>query len=164
MSPPVNQQPTTSNHRITNNKTYQRISASAPCPIANFSKLLHVYLTLHFISNVNMLTLHLMEGSPPLLYENYYNGLLTPLFPSLCSVSDKIDQKMKVGQKTWFFLRFFPPAHFDHQKLRQTACVPRDHGDHGTSVSDEIDQKMKVGQNTCFFLRFFLQLISTSGS
>ena len=50
------------------------------------------------------------------------------------------------------FLRFFPPAHFDHWKLRQAACAP---GDHGTNVSDEIDQKMKVGQNTCFFLRFF---------
>ena len=58
-------------------------------------------------------------------------------------------------QNTWFFLRFFPPAHFDHRKLRQAACAPGDHGDHGTSVSDQIDQKTKVGQNTKFFLRFF---------
>ena len=34
------------------------------------------------------------------------------------SVSDKIDQKTKVGQNTRFFLRFFSPAHFDHWKLR----------------------------------------------
>ena len=71
------------------------------------------------------------------------------------SVSDEIDQKTKVGQNTWFFLRFFFPAHFDHWMLRYTACVPGDHGDHGTNVSDEIVQKMKVGQNTWFFLRFF---------
>ena len=68
------------------------------------------------------------------------------------SVSDEIDQKMKVGQNITFFLRFFPPAHFDHWKLRWAACVP---GDHGTSVSDEIDQKTKIAQNTWFFLRFF---------
>ena len=35
------------------------------------------------------------------------------------SVSDKIDQKMKVGQNTRFFLRIFFPAHFDHWKLRR---------------------------------------------
>ena len=68
---------------------------------------------------------------------------------------DEIDQKRKVDQNTWFFLRFFSPAHFDHWKLRYAACAPGDHGDHGTSVSDEIDQKIKVGQNTWFFLRFF---------
>ena len=34
------------------------------------------------------------------------------------SVSDEIDQKIKVGQNTCFFLRIFPPAHFDHRKLR----------------------------------------------
>ena len=34
------------------------------------------------------------------------------------SVSDEIDQKTKVGQNTWFFLRFFSPAHFAHWKLR----------------------------------------------
>ena len=39
--------------------------------------------------------------------------------------------------------------------LRQAACAPGDHGDHGTSVSDEIDQKTKNDQNTWFFLRFF---------
>ena len=54
-----------------------------------------------------------------------------------------------------FFVGFFPPAHFDHWKLKQGDCAPGDHGDHGTSVSDEIDQKIKVGQNTWFFLRFF---------
>ena len=70
-------------------------------------------------------------------------------------MSDEIDQKTKVDQNTWVFLRFFSQAHFDHWKLRQAACAPSDHGDHGTSMSDEIDQKMKVGQNTCFFLRFF---------
>ena len=66
------------------------------------------------------------------------------------NVSDEIDQKMKVGQNTCFFLRFFPPAHFDHWKLRQGACAPGDHGDHGTSVSDGIDQKNKFGQNISF--------------
>ena len=71
------------------------------------------------------------------------------------NVSDEIDQKTKVVQKTCFFLRFFSPAHFDQWKLRQAACAPGDHGDHGTSVSDEIDQKRKVDQNTWFFLRFF---------
>ena len=40
------------------------------------------------------------------------------------SVSDEIDQKMKVGKNTWFFLRFFFPAHLDHWKLRYPACVP----------------------------------------
>ena len=82
---------------------------------------------------------------------------------------DEIDQKMKVGQNTWFFLRFFSPAHFDHWRLSY-------HGDHGTSVSDEIDQEMEVGQNTWFdqkkklirtlrfFLYFFPQLILTTGS
>ena len=70
-------------------------------------------------------------------------------------MSDEIDQKMKIGQNTWLFLRIFSPTHFDHWKLRQAACALGDHGDHGTSVSDEIDQKMKVGQNTWFFLRFF---------
>ena len=30
------------------------------------------------------------------------------------SVSDKIDQKTKVGQNTRFFLRIFFPAHSDH--------------------------------------------------
>ena len=65
-------------------------------------------------------------------------------------MSDEDDQEMKIGKKTWFFLRFFSQAHFDHWKLRQAACAPGDHGDHGdhrTSVSDEIDQKT-VGQNT----------------
>ena len=33
---------------------------------------------------------------------------------------DKNDQKTKVGQNTTFFLRFFSPAHFDHQKLRKS--------------------------------------------
>ena len=70
-------------------------------------------------------------------------------------MSDEIDQEMKIGQNTWFLLRFFPPAHVDHWKLRQAACAPCDHGDIGTSVSDEIDQKMKIGQNTWFILRFF---------
>ena len=79
-------------------------------------------------------------------------------------MSDEIDQNMKIGQKTWFFLRFFPQAHFNHWKLRQAACAPGDHGDHLTSVSDEIDQKTKVDQNTWFFLRFFPQLISTTGN
>ena len=63
------------------------------------------------------------------------------------SVSDKIVQKTKNVVNTRFFLRFFPPAHFDHWKLKYPACVP---GDHGTSVSDEIDQKTKVCQNTSF--------------
>ena len=31
-------------------------------------------------------------------------------------MSDEIDQKLIVGQNTYFFLRFFPPAHFDHWK------------------------------------------------
>ena len=35
------------------------------------------------------------------------------------SVSDKIDQKTKVGLNTRFFLRIFFPAHFDHWKLRK---------------------------------------------
>ena len=35
-------------------------------------------------------------------------------------MSDEIDQKTKVGQNTRFFLRFFSPAHFDHQKLRKS--------------------------------------------
>ena len=35
------------------------------------------------------------------------------------SVSDEIDEIMKVGQNTWFFLRFFPPAHFHHWQLRK---------------------------------------------
>ena len=74
------------------------------------------------------------------------------------SVSDEIDQKMKVGQNTRFFLRFFSPAHFDHWKLRQASCAPGDQGDNGTSVSDEIDQKLKVDQNN-----FFPKLISTTG-
>ena len=30
------------------------------------------------------------------------------------SVSDEIDHEMKVRQNIRFFLRFFPPAHFDH--------------------------------------------------
>ena len=34
-------------------------------------------------------------------------------------MSDEIDQKIKVDQNTWFFLRFFSPAHFDHRKLRK---------------------------------------------
>ena len=34
------------------------------------------------------------------------------------SVSDEIDQEMKVRQNIRFFLRFFPPAHFDHWKLK----------------------------------------------
>ena len=67
-------------------------------------------------------------------------------------MSDEIDQKTKVDQNTWFFLRFFPPAHFDDWKRREAACAPCDHG---SSVSDEIEQKMKVDQNTWFFLRFF---------
>ena len=71
------------------------------------------------------------------------------------SVSDKIDQKTKVGQNTRFILRVFFPTHFDDWKLRQPTCVPGDHGDHGTSVSDKIDQKTKVGENTRFFLRIF---------
>ena len=72
------------------------------------------------------------------------------------SVSDEIDQKMRVGQKTCFFLRFFPPSSFRPLKAEiQAACAPGDYGDHGTSVSDKIDQKMKVDQNTWFFLRFF---------
>ena len=37
---------------------------------------------------------------------------------NVTSVSDEIDQKSKVRQNTRFFLRFFPPAHFDHGKLR----------------------------------------------
>ena len=85
----------------------------------------------------------------------------------MCSVSDEIDQKTKVDQNTWFFLRFFSLANFDHRKLRQATCAPGDHGDHGdhgTSVSDENDQKTKVVKNTRFFLRFFPQLISTTGS
>ena len=68
---------------------------------------------------------------------------------------DEIEQKMKVDQNTWFFHRFFSPAHLDHRKLRLAACAPGDHGDNGSSVSDEIEQKMKVDQNTCFFLIFF---------
>ena len=81
-------------------------------------------------------------------------------------MSDKIDQKTKVGQNTRFFLRIFFPTHFDDWKLRQPTYVPGDHGDHGTSVSvsDRIDQKTKVGQNTRIFLRFFSQLISTTES
>ena len=71
------------------------------------------------------------------------------------SVCDEIDQKTKVDQNNWFFLRFFSPANFDHRKLRQAACAPDDHGDHGTSVSDKIDQKTKSHKNTCFFIRFF---------
>ena len=39
------------------------------------------------------------------------------------SVSDKIDQKTKVGQNTRFFLRIFFPAHFDHWKLRKSLLV-----------------------------------------
>ena len=31
---------------------------------------------------------------------------------------DEIDQKRKVDQNTWFFLRFFSPPHFSHWKLR----------------------------------------------
>ena len=50
-------------------------------------------------------------------------------------MSDEIDQKMKVGLNTCFFLRFFPPAHFNHWKLRYAASVP---GDHGTSVPENI--------------------------
>ena len=34
------------------------------------------------------------------------------------SVYDKIDQKIKVGQNTWFFLKFFSLTHFEHWKLR----------------------------------------------
>ena len=64
-----------------------------------------------------------------------------PRAPPQCSVSDEIDQKTKVDQNDWFFLKFFPPAHFNHWKLRQTTYATGDHGDHGTSVSDEIDQK-----------------------
>ena len=70
----------------------------------------------------------------------------------MCSVSNEM---MKVGQNIRLFLRFFPPALFDHWKLRYAACAPGDHGDYGTSVSDEIDQKMKVDQNTRFFRFFF---------
>ena len=67
------------------------------------------------------------------------------------------NEMMKVGQNIRLFLRFFPPALFDHWKLRQASCAPGDQGDNGTGVSDEIDQKMKVDQNTWFFLRFFSQ-------
>ena len=58
-------------------------------------------------------------------------------------MSDQIDQKMKVGQNTWIFLKFFPPAHFDHWKL-EAACIPVYHGDHGNSVLDEIDLDLGV--------------------
>ena len=34
------------------------------------------------------------------------------------SVSDEIDQEIKVCQNIKFFLRFFPSAHFDHWKLK----------------------------------------------
>ena len=34
------------------------------------------------------------------------------------SVSDEIDQEMKVCQNIRFFLRFLPLAHFDHWKLK----------------------------------------------
>ena len=50
------------------------------------------------------------------------------------SLSDEIDQKIKVHQDTWYFLRFSLPAHFDHWKLIKGACAPSDHGDHWTSV------------------------------
>ena len=49
------------------------------------------------------------------------------------SVSDEIDQKTKYVKSTRFFLRFFSPAHFDHWKLRWSACVP---GDHGTCMPE----------------------------
>ena len=71
---------------------------------------------------------------------------------------------MKVGQKTWFFLRFFPPAHFDHWEQRQAIYVLLTSAGHGTSVSDEIKQNTKVDQNTWFFLQFFPKLILTTGS
>ena len=35
-------------------------------------------------------------------------------------MSDKIDQKTKVGQNNRFFLRIFFPTHFDYQKLRKS--------------------------------------------
>ena len=46
-----------------------------------------------------------------------------PVYLSTCgnhatSVSDEIDQKIKVGQNIRFFLRFFPLLHFDPWKLR----------------------------------------------
>ena len=61
-------------------------------------------------------------------------------------MSDEIDHEMKVCHNIRFFLRFFPPALFDHWKLRQASCAPGDQSDNGTRVSDEIDQKMTVGQ------------------
>ena len=39
------------------------------------------------------------------------------------SVSDKIDQKTKVGQNIRFFLRIFFPTHFGHWKLRKSLLV-----------------------------------------
>ena len=67
-------------------------------------------------------------------------------------MSDEIDQEMKIGQDTCFFLRLFSPAPFDQWK----PGAPGDHVNNRTSVSDKIDQKTKVDQNTCFFSLIFL--------
>lgn len=34
------------------------------------------------------------------------------------SVSNENDQKTKIDQNTWFYIRFFPPAHSEHRMLR----------------------------------------------
>ena len=46
------------------------------------------------------------------------DGILETCGNHATSVSDEIDQEMKVRQNIRFFLRFFPLAHFDHLKLK----------------------------------------------
>ena len=71
------------------------------------------------------------------------------------SVSDKIDQKTKVGQNNRLFLRIFFPqlilttGSSDSSPVCLMTCG--DHSDNGTSLSDEIDQKTKVDKNTRLF-------------
>ena len=79
----------------------------------------------------------------------------------------KIEQKTKVVQDPRFFLRFFSPAHFDHQKPRYASHVPGDPVTRCQSkleISKQSRKKAKVVLNIRFFLDFFPQLISTTGS
>ena len=51
------------------------------------------------------------------------------------SIIDNIASLIATFKRYALVLRFFPPAHFNHWKLRYAASVP---GDHGTSVPENI--------------------------
>ena len=67
-----------------------------------------------------------LSFSQPGVSEKFYGDHWT-------SVSDKIDQKMKVGQNFRFFLEFFPRSFqpVEAEVAHMCTCVPSDHGDHG---------------------------------